>query len=103
MTVKSTLALTNSEQIARIKTNLRVGAGFVLTGDARQWLVLAAESLDGGRLSGMHEFGCGVHDYHAGGGRKRLSLWSPQTDYATVAVPRYCRFLLGTGHGRSVL
>ena len=32
MTVKSTLALTNSEQIARIKTNLRVGAGFVLAG-----------------------------------------------------------------------
>ena len=58
MTVKSTLALTNSEQIARIKTNLRVGAGFVLAGvGTRQWLVLAAESLDGGRLAGMQDFG----------------------------------------------
>ncbi len=86
MTVKSTLALTNSEQIARIKTNLRVGAGFVLTGDARRWLVLAAESLDGGRLSAMNDFGA-VSMIITGRRAQTLSLWSPQSDYATVAVP----------------
>ena len=91
MTVKSTLALTNSEQIARIKTNLRVGAGFVLTGDARQWLVLAAESLSGGRLSAMHEYGA-VSMIITGRRAQTLSLWSPQTDYATVAVPNTADF-----------
>ena len=91
MTVKSTLALTNSEQIARIKTNLRVGAGFILAGGARQWLVLAAESLSGGRLDGMHEYGA-VSMIITGRRAQTLSLWSPQTDYATVAVPNTADF-----------
>ncbi len=91
MTVKSTLALTNSEQIARIKTNLRVGAGFVLAGDARRWLVLAAESLDGGRLAGMQDFGA-VSMIISGRRAQTLSLWSPQTDYAAVAVPNTADF-----------
>ncbi len=86
MTVKSTLALTNSEQIARIKTNLRVGAGFVLVGDAQRWLVLAAESLSGGRLSAMNEYGA-VSMIITGRRAQTLSLWSPQSDYAAVAVP----------------
>ncbi len=95
MTVKSTLALTNSEQIARIKTNLRVGAGFVLTGGTRRWLVLAAESLDGGRLSEMKTLG---QDFGAvsmiitGRRAQTLSLWSPQSDYAAVAVPNTADF-----------
>ncbi len=91
MTVKSTLALTNSEQIARIKTNLRVGAGFVLTGGTRQWGVMAAESLDGGRLSAMSEFGA-VSMIISGRRAQTLSLWSPQTDYAAVAVPNTADF-----------
>ena len=92
MTVKSTLALTNSEQIARIKTNLRVGAGFVLAGEGtRRWLVLAAESLSGGRLSAMHEYGA-VSMIITGRRAQTLSLWSPQSDYATVAVPNTADF-----------
>ena len=81
------LRLTNDEKIARLRGDLRMGVGIVLTDGQTRWLAASAEVIGAARFDGMKEMGgleLVLTDWRA----RVLQTWATDGTVARIAVPK---------------
>ena len=80
------IGLTPFEQVARIRSDLRMGAAVVLCAGDQQWMAAAAETITPARFDAMRAMGqieLTITDWRA----KTLSTWATDGDVARFSVP----------------
>lgn len=80
------IALTPFEQVARMRSDLRMGAAVVLCAGDKQWMAAASETITPERFDAMRAMGAlelTITDWRA----KTLSTWATDGDIARFSVP----------------
>jgi GTP cyclohydrolase II len=80
------IGLTPFEQVARVRSDLRMGAAVVLCAGDQQWMAASAETISAARFDAMRAMGqieLAITDWRA----KTLSTWATDGDVARLSVP----------------
>lgn len=80
------IGLTPFEQVARVRSDLRMGAAVVLCAGDQQWMAASAETITPARFDAMRVMGqieLTITDWRA----KTLSTWATDGDVARFSVP----------------
>jgi GTP cyclohydrolase II len=89
VTIESTImsiGLTPFEQVARMRSDLRMGAAVVLCAGDKQWMAASSETITPARFDAMRAMGeieLTITDWRA----KTLSTWATDGDVARFSVP----------------